>query len=148
MRPGTSVIARVVRGLVACTLAVGLAPSAMTQPVYKCSVQGAVAYQSVPCPSGEPRKRPTVAELNEQRKREPRPAPAAVPPRPTPDARDIDEDAPAERRRSSSAFRCDGRTHCSKMTSCAEARFFLANCPNVAMDGDGDGVPCETQWCH
>lgn len=44
-------------------------------------------------------------------------------------------------------FRCDGRTHCSQMTSCAEATFFLRNCPNVKMDGDGDGVPCESQFC-
>ncbi len=44
-------------------------------------------------------------------------------------------------------FRCDGRTHCSQMTSCAEARYFLANCPGTKMDGDGDGVPCERQWC-
>lgn len=42
---------------------------------------------------------------------------------------------------------CDGRTHCSQMTSCAEAKFFLKNCPGVKMDGDGDGVPCEDQWC-
>lgn len=46
-----------------------------------------------------------------------------------------------------SAFRCDGRTHCSQMTSCAEARFFLENCPGVKMDGNNDGVPCERQWC-
>lgn len=48
---------------------------------------------------------------------------------------------------SSAAFRCDGRTHCSQMTSCGEATFFLKNCPGVEMDGDGDGVPCEQQWC-
>ncbi|MBN9463492.1 MAG: excalibur calcium-binding domain-containing protein [Burkholderiales bacterium] len=48
---------------------------------------------------------------------------------------------------SQSAYRCDGRTYCSQMTSCAEATFFLQNCPNVKMDGDGDGVPCERQWC-
>jgi cold shock CspA family protein len=42
---------------------------------------------------------------------------------------------------------CDGRTHCSQMTSCAEARFFQDHCPNTQMDGDGDGVPCEQQWC-
>jgi cold shock CspA family protein len=47
----------------------------------------------------------------------------------------------------SSAFRCDGRIHCSQMTSCAEATFFLRNCPNVLMDGDNDRVPCEQQWC-
>lgn len=45
------------------------------------------------------------------------------------------------------AFRCDGRTHCSQMTSCAEAKFFLANCPGTKMDGNNDGVPCERQWC-
>jgi len=47
----------------------------------------------------------------------------------------------------SSEFRCDGRTHCSQMTSCAEATYFLKNCPGTKMDGDGDGVPCENQWC-
>ncbi|VEE14526.1 excalibur calcium-binding domain-containing protein [Ectopseudomonas mendocina] len=46
-----------------------------------------------------------------------------------------------------SSYRCDGRTHCSQMTSCAEATFFLRNCPGTRMDGDNDGVPCEGQWC-
>jgi cold shock CspA family protein len=44
-------------------------------------------------------------------------------------------------------FRCDGRTRCSQMTSCAEAKFFLRNCPDVKMDGNRDGIPCEQQWC-
>jgi len=44
-------------------------------------------------------------------------------------------------------FRCDGRIYCSQMTSCAEATYFLQNCPGVKMDGEGDGVPCEKQWC-
>lgn len=47
----------------------------------------------------------------------------------------------------SSAFQCDGRIYCSQMTSCDEATFFLRNCPNVKMDGNHDGVPCEQQWC-
>jgi cold shock CspA family protein len=46
-----------------------------------------------------------------------------------------------------SRFQCDGRTHCSQMSSCAEATYFIRNCPNTQMDGDGDGVPCESQWC-
>ncbi len=45
-------------------------------------------------------------------------------------------------------FKCDGRTHCSQMNSCAEAEFFLKNCPNTQMDGNGDGEPCEQQWCN
>lgn len=49
--------------------------------------------------------------------------------------------------KTSSPYRCDGRTYCSQMTSCAEATFFLRNCPNTEMDGNHDGVPCEQQWC-
>ena len=44
-------------------------------------------------------------------------------------------------------FQCDGRKYCSQMTSCAEAKRFLNNCPGVEMDGNNDGVPCEQQWC-
>ena len=44
-------------------------------------------------------------------------------------------------------FQCDGRTHCSQMSSCEEATFFLKNCPGTKMDGNNDGVPCEQQWC-
>lgn len=46
-----------------------------------------------------------------------------------------------------SSFKCDSRIYCSQMTSCEEATFFLRNCPNVKMDGNNDGVPCEKQWC-
>jgi cold shock CspA family protein len=46
-----------------------------------------------------------------------------------------------------SGFSCDGRTMCSQMRSCEEAVYFLQNCPNVQMDGNGDGEPCEQQWC-
>jgi len=44
-------------------------------------------------------------------------------------------------------FQCDGRKHCSQMGSCSEAKQFLNNCPGMEMDGDGDGIPCEQQWC-
>ena len=46
------------------------------------------------------------------------------------------------------SFRCDGRTHCSQMTSCTEAKFFLKNCPGTKMDGNNDGIPCQQQWCN
>jgi len=48
---------------------------------------------------------------------------------------------------SSPAFQCDGRKHCSQMSSCSEAKQFLNNCPGMEMDGDGDGIPCEQQLC-
>ncbi|WP_198554778.1 excalibur calcium-binding domain-containing protein [Shewanella sp. Actino-trap-3] len=47
------------------------------------------------------------------------------------------------------SFRCEaGKTHCSQMRSCAEATFYIRNCPGTEMDGDGDGVPCERQFCN
>jgi hypothetical protein len=46
-----------------------------------------------------------------------------------------------------SLFQCDGRRRCPEMRSCAEARFYLATCPDTQMDGDGDGIPCEDQHC-
>jgi hypothetical protein len=45
-------------------------------------------------------------------------------------------------------YHCDGRTYCSQMTSCEEATFFINNCSNTKMDGNNDGVPCESQWCQ
>ena len=50
--------------------------------------------------------------------------------------------------RSEVQFTCDGRTHCSEMTSCKEAKYFINHCPGTKMDGDEDGVPCEDQWCN
>jgi len=44
-------------------------------------------------------------------------------------------------------FKCDGRNMCSQMHSCQEATLFLQNCPGMKLDGNGDGVPCEQQWC-
>lgn len=55
---------------------------------------------------------------------------------------------PAARADSAPRYACDGRTHCSQMRSCDEARYFLRHCPNVEMDGNNDGEPCEQQWCH
>ncbi|KDC54654.1 MULTISPECIES: cold shock domain-containing protein [Pseudoalteromonas] len=49
-------------------------------------------------------------------------------------------------------FTCDGRQYCTEMRSREEAVFFINNCPNTKMDGDGDGKPCEndsrfkTEW--
>ena len=46
------------------------------------------------------------------------------------------------------SFQCEaGKTHCSHMSSCAEATFYIQHCPNTQMDGDNDGIPCERQWC-
>ena len=68
----------------------------------------------------------------------------AAPPAVTPAARI----APVAVAAPAVAYRCDGRTRCTQMTSCAEATWFLKNCPGVQMDGNHDGVPCERQWCR
>lgn len=51
--------------------------------------------------------------------------------------------------RENPAFRCEPRkTFCSEMRSCAEAYFHQERCGGTEMDGDGDGIPCEQQWCR
>jgi hypothetical protein len=45
-----------------------------------------------------------------------------------------------------SKFKCDKRKYCSQMKSYEEALFFINHCPNVKMDGDNDGIPCERQF--
>lgn len=62
-----------------------------------------------------------------------------------PRARDIDVGRSVNP--SKPKYQCDGRTHCSQMTSCEEATFFIRNCPGTKMDGDNDGIPCERQLC-
>jgi len=58
------------------------------------------------------------------------------------------DDAPVAAAAAATSPQCDGRTHCPQMRSCAEATYFIQHCPNTQMDGDGDGVPCEDQWCR
>nr|WP_245818458.1 thermonuclease family protein [Roseomonas rosea] len=56
--------------------------------------------------------------------------------------------APASPQRSSpatpSGFICGAKRYCREMTSCAEARFYLSHCGLSRLDGDRDGVPCES----
>jgi hypothetical protein len=68
-----------------------------------------------------------------------------MPVRPAPEAAEPATAVAAPSTQSSAAiFRCEGKQHCSQMTSCDEARFYLRNCPGVKIDGDHDGIPCET----
>lgn len=55
--------------------------------------------------------------------------------------------APVSVQAATPTFQCEaGKTHCSHMRSYDEALFYVRNCPNVSMDGDGDGEPCESQF--
>lgn len=157
------------------TCALGLLIAVLTAPLslkaaapfFKCSKNGTVTYQNDPCPSGESRKAPTVEQLNADRQKRlgqagngPATSPESAPggqvslnPSGASGSRSMNE---KERPSSSGppiasqveSFKCDGRIHCSQMTSCSEAKYFLSRCPGVKMDGDGNGVPCEKQWCN
>lgn len=120
-------------------------------PIFKCDVRGSVTFQNTPCPTAETRPQPSVERLNAEAKKrreaqasQPAAKPSGVVAQPVrepaaPSTRPVIQD--------SDAFRCDGRKYCSQMSSCREATYFLQHCPGVKMDGNGDGVPCEEQWC-
>ncbi len=130
-------------------------------PMYKCKVNGTVTYQQDPCPTGQVRKPPTVQELNaaEKKRREAEAVKASTTEKPAaaeeraainpqrPEKFAPTTSNPPTASTSSISFSCDGRKRCTQMKSCEEAKFFLANCPGVKMDGDRDGIPCEEQWC-
>ena len=126
-----------------------LAMAFFCTPVYafhKCEINGTVTYQQTPCPSNHIRKQPTTEELNaaQNKQRAASALPRAEQPLGTPESRQ----PLALPTKTPDKFTCDGRRYCSQMTSCAEAKFFLANCPGVKMDGGkANGIPCEQQWC-
>lgn len=145
----TTMIGQRLLGLALVLLGV-CSPAFAASAIHKCMINGTTTFQKDPCPSSGARKDPSVDRLNveEKKRREASGldgtgrtrspalsasssaglgATAAPPPNPT--------------------FRCDGRTVCSQMTSCSEAKYFLAHCPGVKMDGDKNGIPCEQQWC-
>lgn len=39
---------------------------------------------------------------------------------------------------------CGSKRYCREMTSCAEAKFYLQQCGRSSLDGDRDGVPCNS----
>lgn len=41
-------------------------------------------------------------------------------------------------------YTCSGKTKCGEMSSCSEAYFYLNSCSIKSLDGDKDGIPCET----
>lgn len=124
----------------ACVALVAAVAGVHAAPMNKCVINGSVTYQQGPCPSTQPRKDPTLEELNAAERARRAAAASAAPATPNKVS-----PAPAP---VSSSFRCDGRKYCSQMSSCTEAKYFLANCPGVKMDGDNDGIPCEEQWCR
>lgn len=52
-------------------------------------------------------------------------------------------DAPPQRAPGAQGYTCGSKRHCSQMSSCNEAHFYLTHCGVKSLDRDGDGVPCE-----
>ena len=46
-----------------------------------------------------------------------------------------------------SKYSCDGRVHCSQTSSGEEATVYISNCSGTKVDGDNDGIPCDSQFC-
>jgi hypothetical protein len=138
--------------------ATALLPVPALAQVVKCLIDGSVTYQNTPCPASGSRTPPSAEQFNAERQKRlalarataasasaPQPASRAAPTLPAqPEAL---AHASGKTASPGSGHRCDGRTRCAQMTSCAEARYFLAQCPGVALDGDHNGIPCERQWC-
>jgi hypothetical protein len=142
---------------VALSLAHSLLPSSAVAatPFYKCNANGSVHYQQGPCQSNEARKPPTVEELNAERQKQlaqerekPTGPKFQAHPQASASPEAIDTEPAKFPSSPRSSFTCDSRKYCTQMTSCAEAKYFLSNCPSVKMDGDRDGIPCEDQLCR
>ncbi len=54
------------------------------------------------------------------------------------------ESAAKSPKSTSENFECGSKRTCGQMSSCAEARFYLNECGLSRLDGDKDGIPCES----
>ena len=52
-------------------------------------------------------------------------------------------DAPPQRAPEAQDYTCGSKRHCSQMSSCDEAHFYLTHCGIKSLDRDGDRIPCE-----
>ena len=129
--------------IVAVLLAIAV--GAFAYYCYKFVERQTVVQQSAPAApitTPEPEASPSVAASGKRT-----PAPPTISTTPEPREEFPSEPISIPAPPASVQYRCDGRTRCSQMTSCDEAKFFLRNCPGTQMDGDSDGIPCEQQWC-
>jgi endonuclease YncB( thermonuclease family) len=58
--------------------------------------------------------------------------------------RSVGEAAPAAAAAPGQTVACGAKRYCKQMNSCAEAIAYLRQCRVFSLDGDGDGVPCES----
>jgi len=42
------------------------------------------------------------------------------------------------------SFKCGSKKYCREMANCDEAMFYLMTCNLSRLDGDKDGIPCES----
>ena len=107
--------------------------------IYKCTTNGSIQYQQNPCAN---EKNITISTKSTDKKTAIQTTQSGRPSQNT-----ANSDKPTSNLAQQTSFKCDNRKYCTQMKSCSEAKFFLANCPGVKMDGDGDRIPCEEQHC-
>lgn len=52
--------------------------------------------------------------------------------------------SPELSRRLPASRRCGAKRYCGQMETCGEAIYYLRRCGETGLDGNGDGVPCES----
>ena len=120
---------------------------AVGNQIYKCKINGSIQYQQTPCANDKTTSQDN--SLTDQKKPLAQNKSAASSPLPSRTSSNSDSwEKPRINSSTQSSFKCDSRKYCTQMKSCEEAKYFLANCPGVKMDGDRDGIPCEEQHCH
>jgi endonuclease YncB( thermonuclease family) len=58
--------------------------------------------------------------------------------------RSVGDDETAVAAEPGTTVSCGSKRYCKQMASCAEATTYLRQCRLLSLDGDGDGVPCES----
>lgn len=62
----------------------------------------------------------------------------------SPNNRPVPQRALVDQRSRSDLGTCGVKYYCKQMTSCEEAVHYLVDCGLTRLDGDGDGIPCES----
>ncbi len=88
-----------------------------------------------------------LVALQEEARREPRGLWALSDPLPPSEWRKLHPNVDDKRHAAAApavASGCGSKKHCSQMSSCDEARHYLTQCGLKTLDGNADGVPCES----
>jgi hypothetical protein len=126
---GLAIFGAVMFGIGRCSVATPPAPeqqpAALLEPVASATSDNSTAADNVMATTTEPVESP-----------EPRSSPAA--------ALAASSDSLESLTSDESGPTCGSKRYCREMNSCGEAMHYLNDCGVGRLDGDGDGIPCES----